>query len=110
MASKKTPVKISKTFGVKVSAEYQSYDFSSTMELVLPKEIDLLNKDDQMYISRCNNWLSTTVIEETVNDIKAFAGHNEKFRTILAARNKKIELLPQKSEELAVSSTSNMDV
>ena len=106
----KTPVKISKTFGMKINAEYQSYDFSSTMELVLPKGIDPLSKEDQDYISRCNAWLSTSVIESTISDVKAFAGYNDKFRIILAARNKKVEELPKKIKELAVSSTSNMDV
>ena len=108
--SKKAPIKITKNFGIKITAEYQSFDFGSSMEIVLPREIDPSNKDDQEYISRCNTWLSTNVIEETINDVKAFAGDNDKFRAILASRNKSIDALPKKFPELNVAKTSNMEV
>jgi len=108
--SEKVPITITKNFGLKITASYQSANFGSSMSLVLPKEIDPTDKDDQEYISRCNAWLSTSVIEETINDIKAFAGDNEKFRTILAARNLEIDELPKKLPELAVAKTSNMEV
>ncbi len=108
--SKKALIKIRKNFGITISSAYQSYNFGSVMEMTLPKEIDLHNKDDKEYTSRCNTWLSTNVIEDTISDVKAFAGDNAKFRTILADRNTKIETLSKKFSELDGINISNMEV
>jgi len=108
--SKKTPITIIKTFDIKITGGYQSYGFGSSMTLTLPKEIDPLQKEDQDYISRCNAWLSGKTIDTTLEDVKAFAGDNEKFRIILAKRNTEIEMLPKNFSELNISNTSNMDV
>lgn len=108
--NEKVSMIINKHFSIKINSEYQSYAFGSSMSLTLPKEIDPTNKKDKEYIDRCNTWLSTRVIEDTINDVKAFAGDNDKFRVVLASRNRDIEMLPQKFSELNVAKTSNMEV
>lgn len=102
----KTNIKLSKSFGVKITAEFQAYDFSSAMEVTLADR-DLSDENDRKNLKEWANWLNAQTVDATISDIKAFAGDNDNFRTLLMSRNKKIESLPS---DLKIAKTSNVTI
>jgi len=102
----KGDIHISKSFGMKINAEYQSYNFGTSMSIDVCEK-DLAVDEDRKSISQWADWLCKTVIDATIIDIRAFAESNDNFRVVLASRNTSIEKLPG---ELKIANHSNIKI
>ena len=99
-------IHITKSFGMKINAEYQSYDFGTSMSIDVCEK-DLNSEEDRQKVSQWSDWLCKTVIDATIQDIRAFAATNDIFRTVLASRNSKITTLPG---DVQIGNHSNIKV
>ena len=99
-------IHITKSFGMKINAEYQSYDFGTSMSIDVCEK-DLASADDRSNVSQWADWLCKTVIDATILDIKAFAEANDTFRAVLTSRNTKISTLPS---DFQIANNSNIKV
>jgi hypothetical protein len=75
-------MKITKTFGMTLSAKYQSYTFSTTVEAEFPQDSDA---------EKMNSDLSEAAVNATLNDIESFMDKDSDFKAVFFARQDELD-------------------